>query len=132
MVHFFYTMICSAKSLNGGFLEKPQDFHLQEQGQFSNLIQKDRSLVSLLKLADFTTRGAGEGPFLVAEQFTFQQIFRNRAAVDDDHGFFGPLTQAVHGVGRHLFTGSCVSCDQHRIVGLADVFDPLKHFLHNR
>jgi hypothetical protein len=67
MINFFYTVICSAKSLNGGFLEKPQDFYLQEQGQLSNLIQKDRSLVSLLKLADFATRGPGERPFLVAE-----------------------------------------------------------------
>jgi hypothetical protein len=67
MIHFFYTVICSAKSLNGGFLEKPQDFYLQEQGPLSNLIQKDRSPVSLLKLADFATRGLGARPFLVAE-----------------------------------------------------------------
>jgi hypothetical protein len=56
-------MTCSTKSLNGRFLEKPQDFYLQEQGQLSDLIQKDRSPVGLLKLADFATRGPVKAPF---------------------------------------------------------------------
>ena len=55
--HIQSNCFCSSKPLNGGSLEKAQDFYLQEQGQFTNLIQKDRSLVSLFKLADFTTSG---------------------------------------------------------------------------
>jgi hypothetical protein len=103
--HIQSNCFCSSKPLNGGFLEKAQDFHLQEQGQFTNLIQKDRSLVSLFKPADFSTRSPGEGPLLVAEQLTFQQIFRNRATVDYDKGFFSPLTQVVHRVFPVISTG---------------------------
>jgi len=68
----------------------------------------------------------------MAEQLTFKQIFRNSAAIDDYHGFFGSLAQGMNSVGCHFLAGSGVSGDQHRIIGPAGLFEPLEHLLHDR
>jgi hypothetical protein len=57
--------------------------------------------------------GAGESAALVAEQFRFQQAFRQRRAVDPDEGLFFPRTEHVDGAGNQLLAGAAFAPDQH-------------------
>ena len=56
--------------------QHPQQFYLDGQAGFADLVQKQRSLVSQFENAAAQIAGAGEGAALVAEQLRFQQVVR--------------------------------------------------------
>ena len=52
-------------------------------------VRGQRAAVGLLEFADAARDGAGEGALLVAEQFGFQQVLRDRRAIDRDERLLG-------------------------------------------
>src|ERR1039458_319541 len=67
----------AADALEGAGLEDAQDFGLGGERHVPDFVQKNGAVVALLELADALGGGAGEGAFLVAEQFAFQQVLRD-------------------------------------------------------
>ena len=61
--------------------------------------------MSQLKFTPFLSVGACESALLVSEELAFQQILRNRAAIDDHKGIVLPLTLTVNRVGDDFFAG---------------------------
>ncbi len=64
------------------FLQHPQKFGLKVRRHGTDLIQEDSPMIGALELAGLVSDGPGEGAAHMAEQFAFQQGFRDGAAVD--------------------------------------------------
>ncbi|HEY2172082.1 MAG TPA: hypothetical protein VGJ30_20845, partial [Candidatus Angelobacter sp.] len=69
---------------------------------FSNLIHKDGAFVTKFQRAGFGTVRAGKSARFVAEEFTFQQIRRQRRAIHLDHRFARPPGQLMNQPRQHL------------------------------
>jgi hypothetical protein len=110
-------------------LQHPQKLDLRGQGNFPHFIQEDGAAVGLLKAADFLAQGPGEGPFLMAEEFAFQQGGRVGGTVDDHKGSLLAVAQAVNGPGHQLLAGAAFSLDEHGGVGWGHILMSL-HNLH--
>src|SRR5262249_41579326 len=63
-------------------LEHAQEFRLQRRSKFAQLIQEDGAAARYFKLALLLSNRARKGAFFMTEQFTFEQRFRQRRAVD--------------------------------------------------
>ena len=74
--------------------------------------------------------GAGKRAFDVAEQFGFEQLFGDRAAVDGDKRRAGARAGAVDGAREHFLAGTAFAADQHAGVRRGDdarLLDQLGH-----
>ena len=96
----------------------------------ANLVQEDRTPVGELKAADPAFRSAGEGAFLVAEEFAFEERFGERAHIYCNEGLGTPRAQAVDGARNKFFAGARFPFDQHRARDRCDLFDFHQHFAH--
>ena len=112
------------------FLQGTQDFCLQRNVKFADLVQKQRAVVGDLKQAFFVRNGSGERAFFVAEQLGFEQVFVDRGTV---YGLkYLARTQAV-GVDRprdQLFAGAAFAADEDGRIGLGDLDDQLFDLVH--
>src|SRR3546814_8935024 len=71
-----------ANSFNHSLLQEPQQLDLKRQRNVAHFVQKQGAPIGLFDLALGRFDGAREGPFFMAEQLGFQQVFRDRRAVD--------------------------------------------------
>src|SRR5216683_3265234 len=62
-------------------LQNVQQLGLQRRGHLADLVEQDSALVANLKFAGLGMIGAGESSSFVSEQFTFEQVCRNRGAI---------------------------------------------------
>ena len=65
-----------ADALKGLLLEHAQELHLRVGRQVADFVEKKRAVVRLLEAADAPLVSARERAAFVAEQFAFQQVFR--------------------------------------------------------
>ena len=63
----------AAQSLEGLFLQSPEQLGLQFQGNVAHLVQKQSPAVRQLKPADLLRQSAGESASLVTEQLALQK-----------------------------------------------------------
>ena len=66
------------------FLQDAQQFALDFQGNFPNLVQEKGSALGCFKAAGAVLDRPGKGAFDVAKEFAFEEFFWNRSAVDPD------------------------------------------------
>jgi hypothetical protein len=66
----------------GAGLEHAQQLHLQVERHLGDLVEEQRAAVGALEEAQVLPVGAGEAALLVAEDLAFDQVRRDRAAVD--------------------------------------------------
>ena len=64
-----------------------------------------------LEFAFFLRMGAGESAFLVTEEFAFEKVLGNGAAIYDDEWVVFPRAMAMNGVGNDLFTGAALTAN---------------------
>ena len=107
-------------------------FACRRHVHFGDFVEQQGAAVGLLELADAAAGGAGEGAFLVAEQFRFQQVFGDGRAVDGDERLFSARRAAVHVARQHFLAGAAFAGDQHRGVGRGDLLGELDHLRHRR
>ena len=86
--------LAAADAVDDALLDRAQQFRLQPHVHFGDFVEQQRAAVRLLELADAAGERAGEGALLVAEQLGFQQVFRDRRAIDRDERFLGALRAA--------------------------------------
>ena len=111
-------------------LERAQDLGLQRQPQLSHLVEEQRPLVGLFELPDPLVGGPGEGTPLVPEQLAFQQVLRDRRAVEGHERLGGGRAKVVNRTGDHLLARSAFSLQQHRDVAVRHLSRQLHHLLH--
>src|SRR5208283_4951854 len=78
-VHF--DRILSTDSLEFPFLEYSQDLDLHVLVDLADFVEEERPLIRQLEAASLPSLGPGKGTFLVPEQFTFQEAFRQGGTV---------------------------------------------------
>ncbi len=102
----------SADAVELVFLKNAEHFRLSVEVHVADLVKKDGSLVGRLELSAPHSRRAGEGPFLVAEQFALYKLVRNGRAVHLDEGAVPSGAGVVEGP-RHQFLAHPVLASYH-------------------
>ena len=89
-------------------LDGAQQLRLQPHVHLGDFVEQQRAAVGLLELADAARDRAGEGALLVAEQFGFQQVLRDRRAIDADERLLGAARAGVHVARQHFLAGAAI------------------------
>ena len=111
-------------------LQHAQNPGLGRQRHVADFVQKNRALVALLKLPDALGGGARERPLFVPEQLAFQQIFRDRRAVDRQERQLAAAAVMVNRSGDQFFSRAAFTGDQGGRVGGGQLADQLENILH--
>ena len=76
------------------------------QTHIAHFVEEKCSPVRSLKLTFFIRSGAGKRSFIVAEQFAFDQIFRNGSAVHLDESLVFAQALAVDRMSHEFLAGA--------------------------
>ncbi len=77
--------------------------------------------MGLLESALMLGEGAGERALLVAEQFGFEEVARDRPAIDRDEGLAGALAGRVNGAGDDFLAAAGRADEQDRGIARRDL-----------
>ena len=97
--------------------EDAEDFGLRRQGHVADFIQKNRPVMRLFEFAALHRRRARKRAFFIAEQFAFNQMFRQRRAIDADERARSSGAIFLNETGDELFACAAFSGNQYRAVG---------------
>ena len=90
--------------LDGGGLQEAQKLGLQGRGHLADLVQKERAAIGSGCGPGLVGNRAGEAALHVAEDLGFQQVLRDRAAVQRDEGAVGAGGIGVDGQARKVLS----------------------------
>ncbi|MNV62085.1 hypothetical protein D3C71_1546150 [compost metagenome] len=111
-------------------LNRSQQFGLHGQRQFADLIEKQGAAMRGLKKTFPVLGCPGVGAFFGAKEFSFQQRFRDGAAVDCHHRARGALAVGVQGLGDQFLAGTGFATHQNGRHAAGHLGDALTHLLH--
>ena len=77
-------------------LQDTQEFALQLQGYLADLVEKQRAAIGKLEATDTVTMRTCKSAFDMAKELAFEQLLRDRGAVDLDERTIGALAPAVY------------------------------------
>jgi hypothetical protein len=109
---------------------KQTDLHIDRH--FRYFVEKQRPAVGPLETPAMGPRRSREAPPLVSEQFAFDEILRQRAAIDRDKGAPAARRQLMDRLGHQLLPGSAFAQHHHGRVGRTEPADGLEKTLHRR
>src|SRR2546423_9672826 len=89
--------LLATEPLNAAFLQHAHQLHLCAWRHVADLVQEQRAAIRLLETADSPQFGPGESAAFVAEEFAFEQGFRNRRAIDRDERRLCPVAVLLYG-----------------------------------
>ena len=95
------------------FLQHAHQLDLRARRHVADFIEKNGAVVGLLEAADAPGFRAGERAAFVAEQFAFQQGFRDGRAIDGDERRVGAVAVLVNGAGDQFLAGAGFAANQH-------------------
>ena len=113
-------------------LQDVEELDLHIPGEIADFIQENGAGMGKFEAARFGDHGAREGPLFVTEQFTLNQMLRDRPAVDLNERIILPGAVAVYSVGDQFLPGPCFPGEQHRRCrrcDLPDRFVDIQHLL---
>ncbi|MNN24500.1 hypothetical protein D3C81_1379350 [compost metagenome] len=109
----------SAQAQHFALLQHAQQAGLQRYRHVADLVEEQGAGVCCFDQADLAALArAGEGAFLIAEQFTFQQGLGKGGAVDGHEGCLLAGAGIVQALREQLLAGAAFPGDQHGGVGL--------------
>jgi hypothetical protein len=106
--------------LHFALLKNAQQLGLQAKRHFGDLIEQQRAILRLLKLAGLRVLGATEGAFFMAEKRRFKQAVGNGRTVDGDERPLAPCRMLVNVACHHLLADPALAGQQDRRIGLRD------------
>ena len=101
-------------------LQDAQHLGLGGQAHIADLVEEERTAVSLLEFALVLLDGRGKGSLLMAEEFTLDKLARDGGAVDFDERSGGTGTLVVQAAGNQFLSGSVGTHDQDTRIGGSD------------
>ena len=122
----------AADSSQFSLLQNSQQLGLKQQRQVADFVQKKRSAVGCFEETSPLAVGSSERSLFVTEQFTFQQVLRDRSAIDGNERAIRTPSEIVHRPRDKLFASPGLAQDQHIDAGVGDSFNRLSHCLHGR
>jgi hypothetical protein len=97
-------------------LQDAQELDLKCRRYIADLVEKDGAAVGLLEQPDMIADRPGEGALAMPEQFAFQQLIRQRAAVLGDERSLRAQAVVMQRTGKQLLAGAGFAGQQHRDV----------------
>jgi hypothetical protein len=107
----------AADAFELSLLQHAQQSHLKSGCRIADFVQKKGAAIGTLEPPLVNHRCAGEGPFLVSEQFRFEDRLRQGRAIGGDEGFIGTGAEMMHQLRDDLLSAARFSPDQHGHVG---------------
>ncbi len=98
-------------------LEHPQQLDLQIHRHLGDLVEKQRAAAGALEETLVLAVGAGEAALLVAEDFAFDQIGRDRTAIDREKRPRAAPAEVVHRLRDDLLAAAAFAGDEDRDTG---------------
>ena len=120
----------TADAFEFAFLEDAEEFGLDLEGDFADFVEEDSTTVSEFEASFTFGEGAGEGPFFVAEEFGFDEVFGDEGAIEFDERGFGAGALEVEGTGDEFFAGATFALDEDGGLGTSDFADELAELEH--
>ncbi len=96
------------------FLQDAQQFGLQRKRDVTHFVKEQRPFMGQFEASDLLRNSAGEGAFLVAEQFAFQEVGRDCSTIQLYEGAFVARAHIVNRLSNQFFANACFPQDQHR------------------
>jgi hypothetical protein len=130
--HIYLDRLRPSCSLDFAFPQRAQKYRLTLWGQIADLIEEQRPTVRPLEQAGLASGGPVEGPFLVSEQFTLDQIVIYRREIDGDEGFLCASAGIVYAARDEFFASARLADDEYTHVeagGVLDIFPDLPYQL---
>jgi hypothetical protein len=118
--------------LDPAILQHAQQLDLHVVRHVADLVEKQGAAVGFLEAPRALDMGAGEAAFFMAEQFGFDEVAGNGAAIDGDAGGPGARAGGVDGARDHFLAAAGRAGDDHGGIGGADLRDLGAHFAHHR
>ena len=110
--------------------EDPQQFGLHREGKFADFVEEDGPAVGDFEQPGAGGIGAGERAAAVSEEFAFDEIFGEGAAVDRDHRSIRAEAGVMQGAGDEFFAAPGFAADQDGAFGRPDFGDQPFERLH--
>src|SRR5208337_1406205 len=85
-------------------LQDPEQVRLERQGEVTYLIEEKDAFSGRFEQPYFVLDRAGKRPFLMAEQFRFDQGFNVTRAIRSDKRVLRPAAQTMKGARHYLFS----------------------------
>src|SRR3989442_10005178 len=117
----------AAEALKFPFLQHPEQFRLHLKRQFPYLIEKHGAPVREFEATDALCNSTRKSPFLVSEEFTFEQGDWNGRAVELDEGLGGAWAELMNGAGDQFFARAGLAGDEHGRIGRRDGLYLMQH-----
>ena len=124
--------LSSADAVDLPLLNGAEQLGLQPRVHLGDLVQQQGPTARFLEASDAAGDGAGKGAFLMAEEFTLQEVLRDRGTVDGDEGLGGALGMTMDETRHDLLAGTRLAGDQHAGVGPGDLLGQSQHPAHGR
>ncbi len=122
--------VIAAHAREGAVLQHAQEFALQGERHFADLVEKKRSPIGLLEATDALGTRAGERSFFVTEQFALQQVLRNGRAIDGEERPVVARAVLMDGARDEFLSRAALAGDHHRGIAVRDASDHFEDFLH--
>ena len=110
-------------------LEHAQELDLQVEGEFPYFVEEEGAVVGRADEARFVARGAREGTLGVAEEFAFQQVFGDGAAVDRYEGALAAAV-VVDGARDQILAAARLAVDDDVCIGFGCPEDEAVDLVH--
>ena len=99
-------------------------------GDLRDFVKEQRSRSRSIKATGFAAIRVGERPSLETEQLTFEQRFRNGSQIDGDKRRFAAAAEVMKRSCDQFLARPALALDQHRRIGIGDLSNLVKQFLH--
>ena len=128
--HVGMQFLVAADAREGAFLQEPQELDLGLHGQVADLVEEERAAVGGLRASDAAADRARERALLMAEELAFDEVFRERGAVQGDERLVLARGKFHDGTGEKLFAGAAGAADEDGGVGRGDLAELFVDELH--
>ncbi|MNY01923.1 hypothetical protein D3C86_1344720 [compost metagenome] len=130
--HIDHQLLLAADRAHGFFLNRAQQLDLHRQGQVGDFVEKQGATIGRLKQALLVFDGAAEAALLVAEEFAFHQLRRDRPAVHRHERLFATPALLVDQARDQLLAAAGFAADIHRRLTARELEDLFAQRLHRR
>ena len=110
--------------------EHTEHLGLGRHCHITDFVQKKSAAVGELELAALKLGGARERSFLIAEEFAFDQVFRQCGAVQSYKGILAAMAAAMNLLRQQFLAGTALPLDQNGYICRRDAIGDFKELAH--
>jgi len=110
----YVAFLRAAQATEAAVVQEAQELNLHGRAHLADLVEEESTSICNFAETRLCGGGGGEGPLLMPEEFTLQQLIRQGATVEGHEGLVGPIAEEMQGPGQILLAGASFSRDHHR------------------